>query len=144
MGFVKANITILNGVDLGLSKAGKLAEGEIRQVFVEALVDSGAFTLCINKEVQEALDLPILYSKPCRAAAGKYGFYDVAGPVEIRFDNRYTICEAVVSPDLHTVLLGVIPLEGMDVIINPNTERLEINPEHPEAGGAMTLCGLTI
>jgi clan AA aspartic protease len=142
MGFVTADITILHGGDVIAAREGKLPEDSIRQVHVESLVDSGAFTLIINKEVQEQLGLPVLYTKPCRTADGKFGILDVAGPVEVHFENRMTICEAVVSPGLHQVLLGVIPLEGMDVVVNPVTQKLAVNPANPDAG--VMMYGITV
>ena len=133
MGFVTADITIRNGVDVALAKKGQLSEDAIREVNVTSLVDSGSFTLIINETVQQELDLPVLYTKPCRTADGHVAVLDVAGPVEVLFKNRVTICEAVISPGLHQILLGVIPLEGMDVVINPITQKLALNPEHPDA-----------
>jgi clan AA aspartic protease len=143
MGYVTADITIRHGGDVLAVKENKLAENEIRQVQVEALVDSGAFTLIINKDVQEQLQLPVLYAKPCRDASGNFGMLDVAGPVEVLFENRMTICEAVISPGLHQVLLGVIPLEGMDVVVNPVTRKLMVNPAHPDAG-VMMMYGINV
>ena len=42
----------------------------------------------------------------------------VTEPVRIYWKNRRTTCEAVVLPREEDVLLGALPLEGMDLTIN--------------------------
>ena len=44
---------------------------------------------------------------------------DVVGPIEVRFENKRTIVDAVVLPGTSEVLLGAYPLEGLDVMIDP-------------------------
>jgi hypothetical protein len=39
--------------------------------------------------------------------------------VEVHWKNRSTSCEAIVLPNSDEVLLGAIPLEGMDLMVNP-------------------------
>ncbi|GHT40568.1 hypothetical protein FACS189443_1100 [Planctomycetales bacterium] len=134
MGFVRANITIINSTDLVLAKQGKIPAESVREFQTESLVDSGAFTLIINDDIRKQLGLEVLYSKPCRVADGNCRILDVAGPVEVHFANRYTTCEAAVVPNSDRVLLGAIPLEGMDVLIDPCQQQLVVNPAHPDAG----------
>ena len=43
----------------------------------------------------------------------------MAGPLEIWWENRRFNCDALVIPDAPDILLGAIPLEGMDLTINP-------------------------
>ncbi len=56
---------------------------------------------------------------------------DVVAPVELRFKNRRVNCSAMVLPGDAEPLLGVIPLEEMDVLIHPAREELIVNPDHP-------------
>jgi hypothetical protein len=58
----------------------------------------------------------------------------LVGPVEVRFENRSTIVKAIVLPGAEEVLLGAIPLEGLDVFIDPTNERLIVNPKSPNMG----------
>jgi hypothetical protein len=51
--------------------------------------------------------------------------------VELRFKNRRSYCSAMVLPGNSEVLLGVIPLEDMDVLIDPLRQELIVNPDHP-------------
>jgi len=131
MGHVYANLELINGIDLELFYAGKLDEDSVRKVNVKAMVDTGAWTLAINEEIQGQLNLRVKKKSPATLADGSILDLDVVGPVEIRFKNRQTNVDAVVLPGNSEVLLGAIPLEGMDVLIDPREEQLIVNPEHP-------------
>ena len=55
----------------------------------------------------------------------------VVGPLEIRFENRRTTVDAVVLADRGEVLLGSVPMEDLDVIIDPKRQKLIVNPDYP-------------
>ena len=56
---------------------------------------------------------------------------DAVSSVILKFKNRTTNCVAMVLPGDARPLLGCIPLEDMDVLIDPLREKLIVNPEHP-------------
>ena len=56
---------------------------------------------------------------------------DIVGPVDLRFENRATTCRAMVLPGDSEILLGSIPMEDMDLLIDPKRQRLIVNPETP-------------
>jgi hypothetical protein len=56
---------------------------------------------------------------------------DVVGPIEIRFKNRRTVAEALVLTGATEVLLGSVPMEDLDVVIDPKNQTLEVNPRNP-------------
>jgi len=125
MGLVYAEIDLISVDDLVLHRRGYLDENKIKQVKVKALVDSGAYMLAINENVRAQLDLPVIEKQ--------FGLieFDVVGPVEVRFENRSTTVRAVVLPGSSEILLGAIPMEDMDVLIDPKRQKLIVNPEHP-------------
>src|SRR5215212_8398473 len=131
MGLVYAEIELLNGDDLAFNRRGSLPENEIRRITSNALVDSGALDLVINEEVQQQLNLPVLHQRTVWLADETQRQVDMVGPVEVRFENRSTIVKAVVLPGAEEVLLGAIPLEGLDVFIDPVREKLVVNPKSP-------------
>jgi hypothetical protein len=51
------------------------------------------------------------------------------GPVEVRFANRRCFTGAMVIGD--EVLLGAIPMEDMDLVLQPQLQRLSVNPANP-------------
>ena len=56
---------------------------------------------------------------------------EIVGPVDIHFKTRRTTCSAVVLPGSPEVLLGAIPLEDMDVIIDLKKQELPLPPDRP-------------
>jgi clan AA aspartic protease len=124
MGLVRTEITLISVADEILVKNGHLEEREIRRITVEALVDTGAWTLVINEAVREKLGLQFTGTHSGILADGSRNLYKRAGPLEIRWKDRSIICEALVLPDAGNILLGAIPLEGMDLTINPLREEL--------------------
>jgi clan AA aspartic protease len=132
MGLVYAEIEIVSIDDLVLSRHGILPETEVRSVRRRALVDSGSLDLVINDEVKQRLQLPVLHKRLVRLADETVLEVEMVGPVEVRFENRSTTVEAVVLPRAEEILLGAIPLEGLDVFIDPAQERLVVNPNSPD------------
>ena len=124
MGLVYAEITLKNAVDVGKAGEGSIKEQDVRQTVVNALVDTGAWTLVINEAVREKLGLKILGTDSGTLANGAKSIYNVAGPLEIRWKDRRTVCDALVLPNAGDVLLGAIPLEAMDLTINPREEEV--------------------
>ena len=128
MGYVYADIELTNENDVALNVFGDLPENEIRRVTTRALVDSAAYDLIINQEVQEQLKLRVLGKRTIKLADETCLEVDIVGPVEVRFEDRTTSVRALILPATEEVLLGAIPLEGLDVIIDPLRERLLVNP----------------
>lgn len=131
MGYVYADIELTNEDDVVLHRHGMLPENEVKKVKCNALVDSGAWDLVINEEVQRQLNLPVIERRRVRMADETVMDLDVVGPIEVRFEHRRTIVNAVVLPQTSEVLLGAYPLEGLDAMIDPKGERLLINPDWP-------------
>jgi clan AA aspartic protease len=132
MGLVYATIELIRGDDLALVRAGYISEEQIHRVTVSAMVDSGATMLTIPKFISDQLRLSKVGELEAELADGSSIPLEVVGPVEVRFQNRRTSVEALVVPNRTTVLLGAIPMEGMDVLIDPKRERLIVNPESPD------------
>jgi clan AA aspartic protease len=131
MGLVYADIELINAEDLALAKRHYIGEDEIKRMPVVALVDTGAYMLCLNESIQAQMQFPVMEKRIGRLANGKPLECDVVSQVELRFKNRRTICNAVILPCDSEVLLGAIPLEDMDVLIHPQRQELIVNPEHP-------------
>ena len=130
-GLVYAEIDLMSVDDQVLQRRGFLDESKIKQVRVNALVDSGAYNLCINETVQTQLDLPFIQKQIVTLADETLLEVDFVGPVDIRFENRSTTVRAIVLPGDAEVLLGAIPMEDMDVLIDPRQQKLIVNPKHP-------------
>ena len=131
MGLVYAEIDLISVDDMVLQRRGYLDKDKIKQVKVKALVDSAAYMLSINETVRAQLDLPFIEKQFGTLADETLIEVDIVGPVEIRFENRSTTVRAVVLPGNSEILLGAIPMEDMDVLIDPKQQKLLVNPKHP-------------
>ena len=124
MGSVYAEITLTNAKDVDAVQLGVMGEDEIRSVEVKALVDTGAMTLVFNEEISRKLGLEHGELWESTLADGSKHMYERMEPVRIRYENRDTICIPTMVPGADEVLLGVIPLEDMDLIVDPRNEKL--------------------
>ena len=131
MGLVYADITLINGEDLILAKRHIIGQEEVKQMNLNILVDTGAYNLCINEEIQEELQFPIVEKRKAETADGRIVECDVVDNVKVRFKNRAITCRAMILPGSSEPLLGAIPLEDMDVLIHPQLQEMIVNPDHP-------------
>lgn len=83
----------------------------------------------IPEHVKIQLGLEQVDQREVELADGKIHLCDVVGPIEIRFVNRKAVSNAFVMGN--EVLLGAIPMEELDVIINTREQKLVVNPENP-------------
>ena len=132
MGHVYADITLFNSFEVLAAKKGLMAEGDVKSLTVNALVDSGAMTLTINEDIAKQLDLEVREQIEATLADGSRRTCDIVGPVDIHFKNRSACIRAFVLPGADEILLGVIPLEEMDVLIDPTTQQLVVHPDRPD------------
>jgi clan AA aspartic protease len=119
MGTFTEEITLENVLDRDLANCGYIKENEIRAMKVQAMPDTGAWTLVINEEVCRQLGLGIDGETTSTLADGTAAQYKITAPVNIQWKNRSTKLPSVVIPDAKEVLLGALPLEAMDLIVDP-------------------------
>ncbi|MBM3836106.1 MAG: clan AA aspartic protease [Verrucomicrobia bacterium] len=131
MGLIRAKIEVVNSDDVALHRRGYLRKEEIRKMEINALVDTGAYMMAINETIQTQLGLAKLGEELFENADGSKQSFEIVGPVDIHFENRRTVCRALKLPGNAEPLLGSIPLEDMDVLIDPKQQRLIVNPLHP-------------
>jgi clan AA aspartic protease len=124
MGTFKEEITLENAVDRGLAARGYIKEDQIHALTIEALPDTGAWTLVINEEIRRKLGLAIEGDSDSTLADGKTSKYPVTEGVKIRWKDRSIVLPAVVAAEAKDVLLGALPLEGMDLIVDPARRQL--------------------
>jgi clan AA aspartic protease len=124
MGLVHAEITLRNAGDVTNVRRGYIKEPEIRQLNITAMVDTGAATLVINEAVRQQLGLVMESTYAAELADGSAQTYGLTEAVQVQWKNRKVACQAIVVPNANDVLLGAIPLEAMDLIINPSKQEL--------------------
>ena len=124
IGEVHTEITLVNIEDTMKARNGLIPEAEVRQLTVNALVDTGALTLVINEETRQRLGLKVEETGESTLAGGIKAPCQITEFVEIRWKNRKAACEAVVLPGEDEILLGVYPLEGMDLMVHPQRQEV--------------------
>jgi predicted aspartyl protease len=124
MSCFREEIRLENPRDAGNAGEGIIKETEVRRITVDALVDTGAWTLVINEETRAKLGLRVLYTGTSEVANGVVETGSVTEPVNIYWKDRYTGCNAFVLPHETEVLFGALPLEGMDLLVDPKGERI--------------------
>ena len=111
---------------------------ELAALRVVAMVDTGAITLCIPEHVAVQLSFSELERREgddgdreprlgsvCRARAGR-----------LRKTGRASPAPLVMG---ESVLLGAIPLEDMDLVVNPQKQEVTVNPESPDIPSAVVV-----
>ncbi|GHV36310.1 hypothetical protein AGMMS49546_01390 [Spirochaetia bacterium] len=124
MGHVFADITLKNAGDKIRVECGAIKVSEVRETAVRALVDTGAGTLIINEWVQAKLGLTVKGLQRVSLGNNTKEICKVTEPVEVHWKDRSMSCEALVIPGDGNVLLGVIPLEAMDLVVDPTKQEL--------------------
>ena len=124
MGMIQTEITLRNAANESKAREGLIREQEIRSITVTAVVDTGAASLVISENLREKLGLRIVEERSVKLADGRRTACKLTEAVEVHWKDRHWPCAAVVIPNAETVLLGAIPLEGMDLMINPKTQEL--------------------
>ncbi|MDR2491179.1 MAG: retroviral-like aspartic protease family protein [Spirochaetaceae bacterium] len=124
MGHIKTRLILKNLDDIKQAEKGKLPEREIRQAEVEVMVDTGATTLIINEELFERLGLDARSEREITFANDAQEICKLTDPVEIHWENRSIAMPALVVKEASEMLLGVLPLEGMDLMVDPVRQKL--------------------
>jgi clan AA aspartic protease len=133
MGEIKEKLKITNLLDINAVKFGVKNSNEIRSIEIIAIVDSGARMLSIPADLAEKLGLEIVDKKTVRYTDGHTDVKQIGSDIEVILTHleRKTHCQVLIERPGSPVLLGQIPMEDMDVVINMSDEKLTVNPESP-------------
>lgn len=123
MGTVYAEITLKNAVDVVNAQRGVIGEAQIRTATVNAMVDTGAGTLVINEELRQRLGLEVRRLLEVTLADNTKAVCKRVEPVEVHWKDREMSCQPLVVSE-GEVLLGLIPLEDMDLMVDPTRQQL--------------------
>jgi predicted aspartyl protease len=130
MGRVTTQATIENLEDLWQARAGQKPDAEVRRVILEdALVDTGATFLSLPTRYIKQLGLVKRSEKRVVTTAGRRvaNMYDA---VRLTIQDRDCTLEVAEVPDSVPPLVGQIPLEMLDFVVDPVGQRLIGNPAH--------------
>ena len=132
MGKVMTQLTIINRGDEVLSERGYLRPDQVRQLNVEdALVDTGATTLCLPSPLIARLGLSLLKEVDVVTSQG-LGRARIFQDAKIEILGREGTFECLELPEDAHVLLGVIPLEMLGIEPDVQNQTLRLLPMGPQ------------
>ena len=130
MGKVRVAARIENLEDLFQVAAGTLPADRVRSVDVpDALVDAGAVMLSLPKRMVAQLGLKPYRTRRVRTVGGIVETV-VYAAARLTVQGRDLSTDVAEIPDDCPVLIGQIPLEGLDFVVDPMGQRLIGNPDH--------------
>jgi clan AA aspartic protease len=132
MGKVMTRVKIANSADVEIVGRGLLTPEGVRSVVIDALVDTGATMLALPEDVVRQLGAPSLGMRKARYARGIVIEVEWVGNMRIEILGRQMTTDALVLPAGATPLIGQIPLEALDLIVDPKSRELRVNPESPD------------
>lgn len=124
MGLIYADIELANAKN-----------GSLKSITVNALVDTGAMTLCIPEHIAIQLQLQEIEKREVTTADERRHVVPYVGPVQIQFANRTCFTGALVIGE--SVLMGAVSMEDMDLVVSPSGQTVTVNPNSPNIPSAV-------
>lgn len=130
MGKVLTAAKLENLVDVELRERGTIPPDQVRTIEVtDALVDTGAMTLLMPKRLIDQLGLRFFRTRPARGIGGDVQM-NLYGSVRLTINGRDCALDVGEIGDHFPVIIGQIPLEALDWVVDPVGQRLIGNPAH--------------
>lgn len=130
MGRVLTEATIENLKDLWDVERGLKPPDQARRIVVpDALVDTGATLLSLPTRRIQQLGLTKTARKRVTSSSGATEA-DMYEAVRLTIQGRTCTMDVMEVPDVVPVLIGQIPLEHLDLVVDLRNRKLIGNPEH--------------
>lgn len=130
MGRVTTRIRVENLEDLLAARKSTISNDQVRRVeIMEALVDTGSTMLALPTRYIQQLGLTKCRERRVVTTRGvaTAAIYDA---VRVTILGRDCVVEVMEVPDVVPALVGQIPLEMLDLVVNPIAGTLTGNPAH--------------
>jgi len=130
MGRVAVPAIVESLEDLYRAHRGEMPADQARRVEIaEALVDTGATGLSLPHHLVEQLGLLPIRSRRALTTAGVREV-PTYGAVKLTVQGRDCVCDVTEVDDACLVRIGQVPLELMDLVVDPGRRQLIGNPAH--------------
>jgi predicted aspartyl protease len=129
MGKVMTAVKVENGVDVYNAEKGIITPEQVHRIEVaDALVDTGSTYLAMPRRLIEQLG----FEKPFTTAQARTTrgsvVSNIYGPVRLTIQDRLCNVDIAEVDDGCPVLVGQVPLEILDLVIDTKGQRLIGNP----------------
>lgn len=129
MGKVITLIKVANWEDLALQAAGHRQE-KPRAIETNAIVDTGAVKFYLKSSLIRELGLRPVGEVQTRTMSNRSESRTVYSPVALEIQGRVGRFDVVELPDSLPNIVGQIPLEDLDWVVDCRNQKLIPNPEH--------------
>jgi predicted aspartyl protease len=130
VGRVRTRVRVENLEDLFAARNGTIGDGQVRRIeIMDALVDTGSTMFSLPTRYIGQLGLKKSRERTVRATNGirTASIYDA---VRLTIMGRDCTVDVMEVPDNVPALVGQIPLEVLDLVVNPLAGTLTGNPAH--------------
>jgi clan AA aspartic protease len=122
MGQMHVRVVLTNHREAVMARLGQLDASQVHRYETEALIDTGAVRSAIPAAVAERLGLFRLRKTEAKYADGRVEEVDMTEAVTVEILGRETEMAPMILGE--QILLGVIVLEGLDLMVDCNRNRL--------------------
>ena len=132
VGEVRVTVEIENVYDREMAERGLGDPARIRRLEASLIVDTGSILLALPEDLVDLLGLRRRYRTQSQLADGTLIDTWVAGGAAVHVLGRMAEVECVVLPAGSPALLGQVPLEVMDLLVDCRRQTLAVNPQSPD------------
>ncbi|MCB1193428.1 MAG: clan AA aspartic protease [Leptospiraceae bacterium] len=134
MGKVIEKVKLINYDDVSACKRGYVSKEEIRFLETDAIIDTGSVMSSLPRKIVEQLGLLIEPENQVRLvyADGRKESVPKANGLTIIMFGRNWTGECICQENSDHVIIGQIPLEQMDLVVDCNKQAVYPNPENPD------------
>jgi predicted aspartyl protease len=129
MGKIIVKIKVANLIHERMAQQGVISPEQVRSVETEALVDTGATFLCLRKSLIDELQLTPVRQKLAKTSNGPV-MRTIYSTATVYFEDRFAHVDVSEIGEDCPNLLGQIPLQIMDWVVDTKNEKLIGNPAH--------------
>jgi len=130
MGRFSVHVELANYDDIVQARNGHIPADKVRRLTLQGVVDTGAARLVLPENVANRLGLRRTGDVEVRYANGLKDRRSMAGDVQLTYQDRTGIFNAVLEPNRESALIGAIVLEDLDFIVDCSRQALV--PRDPE------------
>jgi predicted aspartyl protease len=130
VGTVLVSAKIENVIDLHSLGQGQIRDDEVHRVEVsDAFIDTGATLLGLPRPLIDQLGIQQIRTGRAKTTTGLATF-NIYGPVRLTIAGRQCSVDVSEVADTCPVIIGYVPLELLDFVVDPKGQRLIGNPDH--------------
>jgi clan AA aspartic protease len=124
VGRITVEFQVANADDLVRVRDGTLSADKVPRQTIRGVVDSGAAKLVLPQGVVKQLGLPPGNDFHVHYADGRTARRRQAGAARVEILGRHDTFSAIVEPRRQTALIGAMVLEGLDLLVDCQNQRL--------------------